>query len=163
MYDSIMKDILQNIFIILVLGAFLLSGCNSSTSSEEDEEPEPDAPVIAIIASNTGSGDFELSMNVQELKFCYSGEGCVLTGGVTFSRIGEGERVTIHASNHEKNARGVIAEYTVLKGEGYLEAARGNPVVQPNGWIDFDEVAVIHKTGTYNEGNVIRFEAGQTN
>ncbi len=148
---------IATILLLLLSGLILFSACSDDSSSSNDD---PD--VIAVIAVNPGSDDFDLQAEGEQgIFFCYEGEGCESGGGgFAFYSVFGGGDMDLENSSSSKTAVGVIVDLEITGGSGYFEIVAG--FVDDEGWLEFDLGNSLYTSDVFSEGDTAQFSWGTT-
>lgn len=138
----------------MLLVAISATACSGgSTTNDSDSEP------IGVFIENSGSGN--LVINDVLVSFCYENEGCI-DGTITTYSIPAEENtlVEIGISDAAKITVGVRVSFRVATGLGSAQVIEG--AVQPATGMDDFEPEEVLKTITFQGGENVAFEYGQT-
>lgn len=148
--------------LIILIG---ITGCGDDNGSTG---PDINVNGLAVVLERTGVEDLEISegsvadADIQTTRFCYAEEGCEDGGGGSNQSWSGPSRLTMEQSDPEKEAVGVIVEFEVNGGEGFVEIIEGEAYENENGFLEFEEENIVETSDTFSEGDVIQLSYGDT-
>lgn len=150
-------------FALIILIA--ITGCGDDNGSTG---PDINVNGLAVVLERTGEEDIEISegsfadADIQTTRFCYAEEGCEGGGGGSNQSWSGPSRYSMEHSDPGKEAVGVIVEFEVISGEGFVEIVEGEAYENENGFPQFDEENVVETSDAFSEGDVIQLSYGDT-
>lgn len=143
----------------LIMVSLLLFSCSNDDDNNGETSPGEEK-IIRVYLQGTSSGGTDIQWGTET--FCYSGNDCMTSTGMSFISTFGTSRTDMVTSREDDTAIGVkIPEIRFTSGSGRIEVVRGKYVMEEGWGQEFEDIETLFTSEEFSSGDVYSLEYGQ--